>query len=219
MTNPITTPDSDNLAEGILNWLTANRLYVGVAAATVVVAALTYWFMATSRQNATASATRDLNRAKQSVMVGNAELATADLQRIVDRYGSTAPGGEAALILAQAHFEAERVQDGITVLERAVSKAPEAMRPSIRALLADGRSQSGQHAQAARDYEQAASGATLPVERAGYRAKAARAHAAAGDTAKARDIWTALQADAKLGAVAAEARVRLGEMTIKPAGN
>jgi len=64
---------------------------------------------------------------------------------------------------------------------------------------------------------EAAEEARFDIDRDGYLADAARAYRRAGNDAEAVRIWTGLAED-PLGALAAEARVRLGELTAKPAG-
>ncbi len=67
-------------------------------------------------------------------------------------------------------------------------------------------------------YEQAASAATTDLAKAGYQADAARAYAAAGNSEAAKRIWTAMAAD-ETSPLSGEARVRLGELTVKPIGS
>jgi len=55
----------------------------------------------------------------------------------------------------------------------------------------------------------------FPADKAEYRASAARSYAAAGKVAEAKAIWTDLAKD-DTGPMAAEARVRLGELEAKP---
>jgi len=89
--------------------------------------------------------------------------------------------------------------------------------PTIRSLEGDGYAQMKKLAEAAKAYEQAASSTKFETERAFHLAKAGRAYASAGDTAKARAIWTGLLGDRSAQSMSAEARVRLGELTAKPA--
>jgi hypothetical protein len=55
----------------------------------------------------------------------------------------------------------------------------------------------------------------FPVDKAKYQSGAARDYMAAGKTEEAKAIWTELAKD-DTSAEAAEARVRLGELTAKP---
>ena len=88
---------------------------------------------------------------------------------------------------------------------------------SLQSLIGDGYSQLGKTVDAAKAYERAADAAEFDTERAYYRAKAARSYATAGNVNDAKRIWSQLATDEKAQAVAAEARVRLAELTAKPA--
>ena len=72
------------------------------------------------------------------------------------------------------------------------------------------------HAEAAAEYEKAAKVARFDADRQRYLSLAASSYLTAGNKAKAKEIWTDLGKDSK-GAVAGEARVRLGEMEATPA--
>jgi tetratricopeptide (TPR) repeat protein len=81
--------------------------------------------------------------------------------------------------------------------------------------VAAGHEGAGRFADAAGRYRAAADLTRLEDERDIYLANAARAYQAAGNKAEAIQIWRRL-ADSE-GTQAAEARVRLGELTAEPA--
>jgi tetratricopeptide (TPR) repeat protein len=137
---------------------------------------------------------------------------------VYSRYGSTTAGIEAAMLLAQIDFDAKKVQDGIAILEKlSGSSAASRVESTIRSLEGDGYMQLGKPIEAAKRYDSAAEASTYETERAFERSKAARAYQIAGDTAKARAIWTSLLTDPSGQAMASEARVRLGELTAQVA--
>ena len=72
-------------------------------------------------------------------------------------------------------------------------------------------------AEAGKAYEDAAKATSFETERSFQLAKAARVYQAAGNTAKAKEIWTALLNDPKSQTMSAEARVRLGELSAQTA--
>ena len=82
----------------------------------------------------------------------------------------------------------------------------------MRVLLGDAYSQLGKYAEAAAEYERAALLTAVPNERALLLAKIGRAQTAAGNAAKAREAWEALANQTDNAGLAAEARVRLGEL-------
>jgi len=223
---PSTTTTSDTAAaraavasdrgRDFMDWFQINSRYIGIAAAIVAVAAAGYWFYLRSQQIKTVNAERSLMQAEQSLQSGNTALATSDLQRVVTRYKGTGAGTEAAMLLAQTDYNAGKYQDGIKVLEEVSGKAG-GSEASLQSLIGDGYSQLGKPADAAKAYERAAGAAEFDTERAYYRAKAARSYATAGNANDAKRIWSQLATDDKAQAVAAEARVRLAELTAKPA--
>lgn len=86
----------------------------------------------------------------------------------------------------------------------------------VRNLTAVGYAGMNKPAQAAAAYLAAAERARFDADADAARANAARALTAAADTAGAVKIWTLLAGKEK-SLEAAEARIRLGELTVKPA--
>jgi len=213
---PAAAPSTDAGLD-MMDWLQLNWRWMGGAAAVVAVAAAGYWFYIRSQQIKTANAERSLMQAEQSLQSGNLALATSDLQRVVNRYKGTGAGTEAAMLLAQADYNAGKYQDGVKILHDVAGKAG-GSEAAVQSLIGDGQSQMGKSADAAKSYEKAAQAAEFDGERAYYRAKAARSYLAAGNAAEAKRIWTALSTDEKSQAVAAEARVRLAELEARRAG-
>jgi predicted negative regulator of RcsB-dependent stress response len=205
-------------AQTLLDWTKLNSRIVTTAAVVVFLAAVGYWFYVRSRQIQTVNAERALLSAKQSMGAGNLPLAQTDLQKVVSRYGSTPAGVEASLLLAQVDYDQGKAQDGIDALKKASgSSAAGGMEPTLRSMIGDGYLQLAKPGDAAREYEAAAGVSRLDNERLLYRAKAARAYTAAGDTSKARHLWEELRDDPKAASVASEARVRLGELSARVA--
>ena len=206
-------------AQTLLDWTRVNSTALSIGAVVVLVAAGVYWFYSRSRQIQAENAAKALMNAKQSMSAGNIPLAQNDLQSVYSRYGSTPAGVEAAMLLAQLDYDAGKYQDGLTVLQKASgSSAAADVQATILSLEGDGYAQMKQLAKAGKAYEDAAAAAGgMQTEHAFLAAKAARTYAEAGDTAKARDLWTSLAKDPNTQAVAAEARVRLGELTAQVA--
>lgn len=205
-------------SQTFIDWTKLNSKALTIGAAVVVVAAVSFWFYQRSQQLTANAAERALLQAKQSMSVGNLQLAQTDLQKVYTQYGKTSAGVEAAMLLSQIDFDAGKYQEGITRLQQIPgSRASESNEPTILSLEGDGYAQMGKLADAAKAYESAANASDGESEKAFQRAKAARAYQAAGDTAKAREIWTALLNDPKAQMMTAEARVRLGELRAQSA--
>lgn len=225
MTSIRTEPDdaSDaasaaNRAQTFVDWTRVNARMLTAGMIVIVVAAAGYWFYMRSRQIQSANAEKALMNAKQSMSAGNLTLAQSDLQKVYSRYESTAAGVEAAILLAQIDFDAHKVQDGISILEKlSGSSAASRVESTIRGLEGDGYMQLGKAIEAAKRYESAADVSSFDTERAFQRSKAGRAYQIAGDTAKARQVWTNMLNDPTAQSMAPEARVRLGELTAQVA--
>jgi len=205
-------------AQTFLDWTRINSKLLTTGAVVVVVAAAGYWFYLRSTQIQAANAERALLTAKQSMTAGNMPLAQKDLQNVYAKYGSTSAGVQAAMLLAQIDYDTGKIQDGISTLDKvAGSSAASGVQATILSLKGDGYAQMKKLAEAGKAYEDAANATSFETERAFHRAKAARAYEAAGNTAKAKELWTALLNDPTAQTMASEARVRLGELNATPA--
>ncbi len=205
-------------AQTFLDWTKINAKALATGAVIVLVAAAGYWFYLRQQEIKSANAEKSLLSAKQSIAAGNQALAQSDLQKVFSQYGSTTAGVEAAMLLAQMDYDAAKYQDGISLLQKAAgSSGASRNQTAILSLEGDGYMQMSKAGQAAKAYQDAATAALGDIERSYEQAKAARAYATSGDTASARKIWAALSDDPKAATVAAEAKVRLGELTAAPA--
>lgn len=200
------------------DWLQANNRALTIGGGVVVVAVLGAWFYMRSGELRRQNAERMLNQAKQSVAAGNAPLAQADLQRVATRYKNTPSGAQAAMILAQMQYDAGQYAEGIQTLDP-FRTAGGNLQASVLSLIGDGQLASGQAAEAADTYKDAAAATTLVGEKTVLRSKAARALMAAGKTSEARELWQQLADDPDAELVHAEARIRLGELGVQTAGS
>jgi predicted negative regulator of RcsB-dependent stress response len=173
------------------------------------------WYFQRSRTLREQHAERAYFQARQSANAGNLPLAVSDLKKVVTRYEGTRGGTQAALFLAQSLYEQQKHKEGIEELKKALSEAPKDFVPSIHVLIANGHEELKEFGPAAEGYKAAAAAAEFPAEKAQHQALAARAYMAAGKPEDAKAIWTELAKDER-GPMAAEARVRLGEITAKP---
>ena len=210
-------PSSDKLQDA-LDWVRNNsKLWMG-ATVVLVLAVGIYLFVGRLRLITNGNAERALNNAKQSLASGNLPLAQSDLEKVYSQYGSTPAGVEAAILLAGLDYDAGKVQDGINLLDKAAGTGAAAnVQATIRSLQGDGYAQMKKLKEAAKQYEAAAAATSFVTEKASLRAKAARTYEQAGDTATAHKLWADLATDPSSESVAAEARVRLGELTAAPA--
>ncbi len=203
----------------LMEWLQTNRTWLAVAAAVVVIGGGGWWVFRQSRLTKEVNANKALMQAKQSLDPSNPNptLAQNDLQKLVSRYSGTGAGSEGAMLLAQLDYDQSKYQEGVMVLESAAKSAPQPLESQLRSLIGDGYMSMKNPIGAAKEYEQAADLTDGVMDRATQRARAARAYMMGGDSTKARQLWTDLSKDTKNQAVAAEAKVRLGEIEAKVA--
>ncbi|HVX38966.1 MAG TPA: tetratricopeptide repeat protein [Gemmatimonadaceae bacterium] len=205
-------------AQTFLDWTKINAKALTAGAIIVLVAAAGYWFYLRQQEIKSANAEKSLLNAKQSLSSGNMPLAQSDLQKVWAQYGSTSAGVEAAMLLAQMDYDGGKYQDGVSLLEKAAgSGGADRNESAVLSLEGDGYMQMNKAADAAKAYQAAAAAAPGDIERSYEQAKAARAFATSGDTASARKLWQSLADDPKAATVAAEAKVRLGELSAAPA--
>ncbi len=213
-----TRPDPDSAAadraQTFVDWTRVNAKALTTGAVVVVVAAAAFWFYDKSVAIKEANAEKALTTAKQSLTAGNLPLAQTDLQKVYNQYASTSAGVEAAMLLAQMDYDDGKFQDGISMLEKmSGSGAASRVQSTVKSLEGDGYAQMGKLTDAAKQYVSAADATSYDTEKAFQLSKAARAYAAAGDTASARQLWSKMVADPKMVTMSSEARVRLGELT------
>ncbi len=201
--------------ESIGDWLLLNKREVSWAVIALAVILGGFWFYQRSQAIKGQRAESAYFQARQSAAAGNLPLAVSDLQKVVVRYEGTRAGTQAALSLAQALYFQKKFKEGIAVLKKAEAKAIGEFRPSIHVLGAAGYEELKDLVAAAEQYNLAAKATEFPADKAKYQAAAARDYMAAGKTEEAKRIWTELAKD-ESKPEAAEARVRLGELTAKP---
>ena len=200
--------------ESLTEWLMLHKREVTWAVVALAIIIVSFWFYERSQSIKAQRAEAAYFQARQSAAAGNLPLAVSDLQKVVNRYEGTSAGTQAALTLAQTLYDQQKFKDGLAVLKKVEAKAPKDFRPSIHVLEAAGYEELKDLVVAAEQYKLAAQVTRFPVDKAEYQAEAARDYMAAGKTDLAKAIWTALAKD-EAGAVAAEARVRLGELEAK----
>jgi predicted negative regulator of RcsB-dependent stress response len=216
MTSPNTRSTSRYSAEDSpTEWFFAHKRQVSWAVLALAVAIAGLWYFQRSTSLKEQHAERAYFQARQSANAGNLPLAVSDLKKVVTRYEGTRGGTQAAIFLAQSLYDQKKHKEGIAELQQALDDAPADFVSSIHVLIAYGHEELKAFAAAAEAYKAAAAATEFPAEKAKHQAGAARAYMAAGKPDEAKAIWTDLAKD-EAGPMAAEARVRLGEITAKP---
>ena len=201
--------------ESLGDWMLLHKRELMWALVSLAVIVGGFWFYQRSQSIKAQRAETAYFQARQSAAAGNLPLAVSDLKKVVARYEGTRAGTQAALSLAQTLFDQKQFKEGLAVLKKVEPKAPDDFRPSIHLLEAAGYEELKDFTAAAEQYKLAARVTEFPVDKAKYQAGAARDYMAAGKADQAKEIWTELAKD-DTSPEAAEARVRLGELTAKP---
>lgn len=215
MTTPNVPTKSRYNDDSMTDWVMVHKREVtwGLIALAAIVLGL--WYYQRSRTLLTQRAESQYFQARQAAATGNVQLAASDLQKVADRYEGTRAGAQAALTAVQLMYDQKKYKEGVAALEKAQAKAPDDFKASIHVLEAGGYEQLKDFLSAAGQYKLAATATRFPADKAQYQAAAARDYMAAGKTDEAKVIWTELAKD-DAGPMAAEAKVRLGEVTAKP---
>ena len=188
--------------------------YVGGGIAAVAVG---IWLWVGSANRQALRAEQMFVTAERSAYSGNAKLAEEDLKRVVDRYGSTAAGVRASILLAQQYFKGTRYPEGISALRAALSQgASKPFRPAINGLLGGAYEGITKFDSAATAYAAAAAEALTQAEREAYQANQARALMSGGKKADALKVWQAIAAR-ETSPLLNEAKLRIAELSVEPA--
>ncbi len=150
----------------------------------------------------------------QSSASQNPTGAIGELDKVATRYAGTSAGDRAALLVAQSLLSQGKTPEAMKKLQALEANGGAArLGSTLQTLLAAAYETQNKPADAAKAYLAAAatSAGDAKVQR---NADAARAYMAAGNTAESQRLWTAIAKDER-GALAAEARVRLGELAVK----
>ena len=185
--------------------------WIGVV---LIVAIGAAWFYVRSQSLKQEHAESAFEQALVSVQSGNIPLAQSDLKKVVERYGGTNGGAEAAMTLAKLYYQQGNFTAGIDALKTAVSTKGDMQYESL-VLQGAGYEGMSKWGDAAASYNKAADVARFNEQKAQAQAMAARAYQAGGDKANAAKIWEALLKDPKNG-FDNEAKVRLGELDAAP---
>jgi predicted negative regulator of RcsB-dependent stress response len=214
MTAPFTTEDR---TDSLMEWFQLHTREFAYAAGIVVLLGAGGWFYIRSRDLKAERAEKAYYTAARSATAGNLPLAESDLRKMIERYDGTPAAAQARLQLAQILYDQGKYQAGVEELRLAEDKIgkTEDFGSGVHLVMAAGLEQLKKFKDAGEQYEKAAKVARFDADRQRFMSMAASAYMNGGDKAKAKQIWTDLAADSK-GAVAGEARVRLGELTATP---
>ena len=210
--------DLEERTDSIFFWIQSHTKQISIAAAILAVAAVGAWIYMRTQRSEEQRAEQMLNQARQSMAAGNTALAQSDLDKVVKRYPDAAAGRQAVLLLSEVLYRGGKFEQGITELKKVADvRSEDGLSAVAEGQIAAGYEELKKFVEAADHYQKAASLARFDMDRDLFLASAGRAFTAAGNQDAARKIWSDLAAD-EAGAVAGEARVRLGELNARTAG-
>jgi predicted negative regulator of RcsB-dependent stress response len=205
---------SDDPIEALASWFQMNGKPLMIGAGALAAAGIGIALYRSTAATSQARAAAALAEAQGILAQGQFAEAQGSLEKVVGRYGSTSSGRQAVLLLAQALFEQQKVDEGVKVLEKGLSGATGDDRSAIETLLAAGSEMKGDFAGAAAHYAKAAEATPYPVSKRNLQAFQARSLMSAGKSAEAKALWETL-AGYEGESVAQEAAVRIGELAGK----
>lgn len=184
----------------------------GVAVGALIAGA---WFWDRSQTMKAQRAEKAYYTAVQAIAAGNVPLAQSDLRKMATRYDGTPAGIQGRIALAQILFDQGKHADGLAELAKVDegNARKTSFGASIHLLKAGGLEELKRFGEAAGEYQKAAEATKFPADRTQYRASSARALTAAGKAVEAKAIWGEIARD-ETNPMAAEARVRLGELSV-----
>jgi predicted negative regulator of RcsB-dependent stress response len=203
----------EDRAESLLEWARTHSRTLSIGAISVVAIAALAWLWRSAAEKKELNASRSLAEAQGVFASGNLALAQSDLRRLTERYDGTKAAIQGRLLLAQTFLGQGMADSGLAVLRTVRDAGP--FGTAYHAVYAAALEQDGKPGEAAAQYLLAAEASVSDPEGASHRADAARAYVAAGDLEAARRIWEAM-ASSEANPLAGEARLRLGELSIKP---
>ncbi|MDB4914924.1 MAG: hypothetical protein JWM95_2568 [Gemmatimonadetes bacterium] len=216
MTTPTLDPESATQpkAESFLDWFQINSRLVVIGGAVVLAAGFAYWFVQRTKVNEAVNSDKQLMQAKQSLNSQNQALAESDLKKVVDKYGDKPAGTEAGLLLAQLKMDKGDFAGAVATMKDLLGKVSGPSATQVEGLYGDALAQQGKAAEAAAEYVKAAGMTSMTNEKNLWLSKAALAYLTGRNTAEAKKIYEGLAAQIENQAIAAEAHVRLGELTL-----
>lgn len=194
--------------ESLLDTFQLYRKQISVAAIVVAVVAGGVFLWQANRTRRESQGEKAFYDAMPLVSRNDPKAADA-LSKVAARYNGTAGGVQAAMLFAQAKFDAGQYDEGQKILDGV--SAASAFAAGVESLKGAGYEGQGKFDKAAEHYQAAVVKAALDGEKDYLKGEAARALGLAGKKEEALKLWTALAAKPD-SPMASEAKIRMGEL-------
>ncbi len=198
--------------ERLVDWVQHHRRAVLGGVAAIAVIAIAGWFTIEYRRSKEEAASQALAQARFASQSGNLPLAANDLSRVISQFAGTSAADEAVIILAQVRLLQEQPHLAAEELRATVGGLSGQFKAPAYGLLGAALENTGNMADAASAYEDAARTSWYGSVSAQYLNDAARAWWAAADTTRAITTYEKVLSDYPESASAVEARVRIAEL-------
>jgi predicted negative regulator of RcsB-dependent stress response len=195
------------------NWIRSHKQVAAYLAVALAVAVGLFAWNFLSSKTAERSAGRQLAQGRLALDSKNYPLAASVLSQVVENYAGTHAAQEGSILLAQARLAQGQTQQAIDVLQRSAPKADKYFRAQSYGLLGAAYDNALRPKDAATAYQAAADAALYPFLRAQFLSDAGRAWLTVGDSAKAVTAYRTIVERLDATSAAAEAKVRVGELT------
>lgn len=194
-------------------WINAHRQIAYWVGAIVVVAAGLFVWSWSAKRRTEEVASRALQGARFAFENQNLPFAASELAKVIADYDGTNAAEEARVVLANVRLMQGQPNQAITVLKDFAPSAGSSFRSQAYGLLGAAYENLGRFRDAGEAYENGSTAARMDFQKAQGLADAGRAWTFAGDTAKAVAAYRRIVKDFEKQPAAAEAKVRLGELT------
>jgi tetratricopeptide (TPR) repeat protein len=194
-------------------WVNAHRQIAYWVGAIIVVAAGLFVWSWSAKRRTEEVASRALQGARFAFENQNLPFAASELAKVIADYDGTNAAEEARVVLANVRLMQGQPNQAITVLKDFAPSASPSFRFQAYGLLGAAYENLGRFRDAGEAYENGSTAARMDFQKAQSLADAGRAWTFAGDTAKAVSAYRRIVKDFEKQPAAAEAKVRLGELT------
>jgi predicted negative regulator of RcsB-dependent stress response len=188
-----TAPPDDVFVERVIEgsvWARQNARLLIIAVTAVLVLAAGFLYYRNVRYRLREGAETQLSQIRTTLLSGNAALAVTDLERFMDRFGSTPTAEEARVLLGRAYLENKEPQKAIDLMTPASRDVSTVLGVQSAMLLADAYEQAIQPDQAIATYTRVGTGAPFDYQRRIALENAARIKFEQGDAAGAAALYT-----------------------------
>lgn len=197
----------------VVAWFRAHQQVSTYAAGAIVLAGALFAWNLLSTRRSEAVARDQLLQARSAFESKNWALAASELARMTENYSGTQAAQEGMLLLAQVRMMQGQHQQAVAVLADFAPGASKNYRAQAFGLLGAAYENVVRPREAALAYQSGAEVADLPFMKAQLLADAGRAFVAAGDTAQGLAAYRRIVKELDKTPTAAEARVRIGELS------